>query len=434
MLEMAEIQVLLQDKTEDESMKLLHTFLDVNMIDPETYRELVYEVTKNHVLASHPYTIYQMSGDHRWRTYVREPYGKRKAIIRKQKEDLEKDLVDHYRGTASENHPTFQNTYHLWRELKDLSVTDGTRAKHDTDYKRFFEGEEFITRPLSQITEADIERFIFKKISDCSLCRSALKSLVCIIKSVFAFAYKNRMNTEDPACDIDRSIFYRQCTEKERPIETVIIPDEEWIALYKLFQEDMLKDPAHMPPYAILFAAYTGVRVGELSVLKWDDIKTDPVTGTKFLLISRSESYNPTTKEYELRDVKNHKDRIFPITTQIQELLDALQQAQQDHGIYGEWLFPDGAGGNVHKNIIRDYLRRRCEKAGITEIGTHTLRRTFNSDLRTSGVSSVMASSLIGNSPYVNDLHYTFDVSDLAEKGRVAEMANQKRSRMTKVL
>lgn len=238
------------------------------------------------------------------------------------------------------------------------------------------------------------------------------------------------MNSEDPAKDIERSLFYKQCTEKERPINAVIIPDEEWVLLYNIFQEDMASKPANMRPYAILFAAYTGVRVGELSVLKWDDIRVDPVTGCSFILINRSESYNPATHEYELRDIKNHKDRIFPVTTQIQELLDTLKQVQMEHDICGEWLFPDGKGGHIHKNPIRDYLRVRCEKAGITEKGTHTLRRTFNSDLRTSGVSSIMAASLIGNSTFVNDQHYTYDISNLAEKERVAEAANRKRAGM----
>ncbi len=181
-----------------------------------------------------------------------------------------------------------------------------------------------------------------------------------------------------------------------------------------------------MAPYAILFAAFTGVRVGELSVLKWEDIRDDPFTGGRFILINRSESYNPVDNSYEIRDVKNHKDRIYPVTPQIQELLDTLKKVQEEHHLSCEWLFPDGNGGHIHKNPIRDCFRNRCKMVGITKKGTHALRRTLNSELRISGVSSVMAASLIGNSTFVNDKHYTFDVSNLAEKEKIIEKANKK--------
>ena len=46
----------------------------------------------------------------------------------------------------------------------------------------------------------------------------------------------------------------------------------------------------------------------------------------------------------------------------------------------------------------------------------HAIRRTFNSNLKCNGVSTTVASSLLGHTERVNEQNYTYDVTGMAEK------------------
>jgi integrase len=316
--------------------------------------------------------------------------------------------------------------------LHDKKVVNNTIAKYDSDFTRYFDGEDFCQRPIASITYAEVELFIFKKVEELNLCREALKTFLGYVKGPFAYAKTNKIISENVAKEIQRAEFYSKCTEIEHPKDVILVPDNDWIQLHERLQKNLSEKPYYFPPYAIMLAAFTGMRVGELSVLKWSDIQTDPISGCTYIGICRSETYDVTTKEYSIRDLKNHKTRAYPLSSPIHELLDLIEKRQMEAGIKNEWLFSDGHGSHIHKRPICDCLKNRCNQIGIRPKGIHAFRRQINSDMRCDGVSAVITSSLIGNSEAVNKKHYTFDVSSLEEKERIVELTNQKRLDISK--
>ena len=418
--------------TKDADNILLPLF-HAGMIEESDYNQLKEEMTRKEILANHKSAI-SLHKDGRWRTYVPTPSGKTKLKVRTTREKLEDDIVAAYKAIhkVQERGMTFDECYWKWRELHDLKVTNNTIAKYDTDYKRYFENEEFSMRPIADITEEDVERFIFSKIIELKLCREAVKTFLCYIKDTFRSARKNRVIAEDVTTEIQRSDFFSKCTEVEHPRDAVLVPDEDWKLLYERLQIDLRDKPTYFPPYAILMAAFTGMRVGELSVLKWSDIQTDPISGRTYIGICRSETYDVKIKEYSIRDVKNHCNRIYPISTQIHQLLVLIQKNQKEAGIQSEWIFYSEECGHIHKRQISDCLKNRCNEIGIRPKGIHAFRRQLNSDMRCDGVSEVITSSLIGNSKTINEKHYTFDVTGLEEKERIVERTNKKRLAVSK--
>jgi integrase len=277
------------------------------------------------------------------------------------------------------------------------------------------------------ITEEDVEKFIFFKIDQLKLCREAVKSLLGYIKGTFKSAKKNHDIADDVTKDIQRSEFYGKCTEIQHPVDALLVPEEDWEKLYKRIREDIEKKPYYFPPYAIILSALTGMRVGELSVLRWEDICTDSVSGCTYIGICRSETYDTIDKTYRIRDIKNHRNRVYPISPQIQQLFWEIQQLQEAVGIQTPWIFYDPKHDHINKRQITNCLKNKCNAIGIRPKGTHAFRRQINSDMRCEGVSVVIASSLIGNSEAVNEKHYTFDVSGLEEKEHIVEKMNEKR-------
>ncbi len=62
-------------------------------------------------------------------------------------------------------------------------------------------------------------------------------------------------------------------------------------------------------------------------------------------------------------------------------------------------------------------LRKGASKQlNIPERGIHAFRKTFNSNMRYSGVSEVVASALLGHSPQINREYYTYDKTSIQEK------------------
>ena len=212
--------------------------------------------------------------------------------------------------------------------------------------------------------------------------------------------------------------FYKYCTEVKKPIEKKIVSDKEMHLLYEQFNRDYQEQPEYIPTYAVEFATLTGFRVAEISALKWDSI-TD-----EYIIVDKSEKYNRKTKEYYIDKTKNQKERIFPLTTEIKDLLNRVKKAEMKSGYICEWVFAN-ENGRIHAPIISSCTKNKCRQVGITEKGIHAYRKTVNSKMRCNGVSSVVAASLLGHSQEVNEEYYTFDVASLEDKIKVVSTMNK---------
>ena len=184
------------------------------------------------------------------------------------------------------------------------------------------------------------------------------------------------------------------------------------------FTRDYANKPWYIPTYAVVLASLTGMRVGELSALRWEDIENGKI------IIRNSEKYDRKAKEYFISSTKNDKVRSFPITEEIEKLLESVKNAEIEYGYYCEWIFAN-ENGRVHAPVISSCIKNKCRIAGITEKGIHALRKTVNSKMRHNGVSKSVASSLLGHTEEVNEKYYTFDVSSMEEKKCIVSKVNQ---------
>lgn len=64
--------------------------------------------------------------------------------------------------------------------------------------------------------------------------------------------------------------------------------------------------------------------------------------------------------------------------------------------------------------------------AGIGDKSIHSIRRTFNSQMRCSGVSSTVAAAILGHSERVNENNYTYDVTQMQYKLDIVNMVASK--------
>ncbi len=75
-----------------------------------------------------------------------------------------------------------------------------------------------------------------------------------------------------------------------------------------------------------VFPLISGVRVGEIAALMWDDIQNG------MIVVNKSEKYNREKKEYWIGPTKNGKERYMPLTDEIINLLMRIKAVQQKYG------------------------------------------------------------------------------------------------------
>lgn len=95
-----------------------------------------------------------------------------------------------------------------------------------------------------------------------------------------------------------------------------------------------------------------------------------------------------------------------------------MKKIQLKYGFSSEWVFANEEG-RLHAPVVSSCIKNKCKQLDIPPKGIHAFRKTFNSNMRCSGVSDVVAAALLGHSVQVNRMYYTFDTSSLEDKREI---------------
>lgn len=394
------------------------------------YVQKIVNMNKEEILKIHKEKFKYWQGKNgNWNSYfpkenIKPPYGK--LVSKVSQERLDKAILDFY---LVENKKaislTFQQVYREWREVKNLELVDNSVLRYNSDYKRFFAGTDFEDIPIDQINENTIKKFMLERIKESKLCRSACKKMFSYIKNTFRYARIEKYIPEDPAEYLELKHFSKYCFEKEKPIEEQVFNDTELSMILNGLKELYDDRLWYIPRYAVEFALLTGMRVGEIASLRWDDIQED------YIFIHSSVKHNRLKNEFYVGATKTKKSRQFPLCDEIRELLGRIQRVEKRYGLLCEYIFTDGKGSFINAQRISDCAKRLTNYLGIHGGGITALRKTINSNLRKQGVSATIASSILGHTAEVNEKYYTYDTSNLFEKQKIIEVRNSKIATLT---
>ena len=162
-----------------------------------------------------------------------------------------------------------------------------------------------------------------------------------------------------------------------------IIQLEEYLQLLK-FARPYLKT-------ALEIIFYTGMRIGELRLLKWSYIDKDK----RFIRIPAE-----ITKE--------KKSKIIPINNHVREILKSLPRA-----LHNEYVILRRGDMIKHKDGFSEALQMACKKAGIpygrkadNGITIHDMRRTVKTNMMNAGIIKEIRDTILGHSLTGMDVHY----------------------------
>ncbi|HVO19771.1 MAG TPA: site-specific integrase, partial [Anaeromyxobacter sp.] len=145
-------------------------------------------------------------------------------------------------------------------------------------------------------------------------------------------------------------------------------------------------------------ALKTGLRVGELLALKWQDI--DLVAG--HLIVRR------TLWRDQEGPPKGGLNRKVPLSD------EALATLKAHRHLRGPYVFCDEKGGRLTHSVVKDVVPDNCRRAGLGKrITTHGLRHTFASHLVMRGASLKAVQELLGHESIEMTLRYSHLTPDV---------------------
>ena len=189
-------------------------------------------------------------------------YAKTLDELRYKEEQIKKDKSDGIKTEA--RYTTVNEVYELWKELK-RGLKNNTFENYKYMYETFVR-HQIGSKTVSSLKKTDIKRFYNYLTDERQLKPSTIDSIHTVLHQILDMAVDDDYIRNNPSDNVLRELKQAHCfkTEKRRALTR---PEQE------LFLSYLKNTPAAQywyPIFAVLVG--TGLRVGELTGLRWCDV------------------------------------------------------------------------------------------------------------------------------------------------------------------
>lgn len=376
----------------------------------------------------HKYKITKTS-DGRYTTYVPDetkPTGLRQ-VRRHSQIKLYEYLFEFY-NIKPDKKLSFAELFMEWINYKKIfvgannkGISQSTIRRYERDYNNYLASTEIVSKSISVITSIDLETALRDIIRKHDMRLACFKNLFGYIKNVFEYAMRKQYLKTNPICFVDKNLLFTFCVPDAPKIdEDRVLTMQEFSLLKSAVLDHENRHPLYMPDYAIELAMLSGMRVGEISVLMWTDVRDG------YIYIDRAEQrldYSDKVCEIVIGEPKNRKHRKFPVTSEISELFERIRKL----GVESEFIFARETGERYRSHDISCAVDRRATEANISKTSIHGIRRTVSSFLNAeTNLSREAVANMLGHLPTTNERFYDYDISDRNAKLKALSELSQK--------
>lgn len=356
--------------------------------------------------------IWQAS-DGRWKTYV-EVAGHRKLIAKSNRATLEDEVVKILR----EPKPKFKECFDAWinEKLEYGEIQRQTYDRYTADYKRYISGTELENKEIKTINELYLENFIRQKISDNNLTAKNWGNMRILISGTMVWARKHGFT------DIRISLFLSELQLSNKIFRRVQMKDEEQV--FNTEEENKIKhyvsDHPEILGLGIMLAFSTGLRIGEVSALKWSDWNDD------ILIVQRTEIKYKIDGKWieEVRNFTKGRDGIREIVL-TDEAINILKTLYQYTGSQDGYIFlRDGA--RIKAAWLSNRIEAVCREVNIPHRSFHKIRKTYGTKLLDANVSDKIITKQMGHTEILTTKRfYYYNKEETASIKERLEKCNQ---------
>lgn len=403
--------------------QLLMSAVESGIINIDDVQKQMNIKKRQKILALHPYSVWQLS-DGRWRTYLPDDTkkNKRKAITKTKKEDLEEAIIKNVQGAEKQHEETVRSLYPEWLEYKAQHLpAESSVTRIEVDWKKFYLNNDearVIDRPIRLLTKLELDKWIHQTIRQYSMTKTAYYNFSIIIRQVLDYAVDLELITENPMRNfkVDPKMFRRV---KKKADETQVFSNEEFRKIHQLAWDDFKNrvKTYELSPLAVLFQFETGLRIGELCVVRYEDIEQPDYIHIQRMLRKQTGEVVDHTKT-------DCGDRQVYLTEEARRLVAVAKQRQTELCVPNDgYIFSINSLPLIHYPVEELY-RKYCDKLGITQKSSHKARKTYISALIDGQVNINTVRSMAGHSDERTTYgNYVFDRHTRAERNNMIEMA-----------
>lgn len=342
--------------------------LENGMIDIQTIQNKIEMYQRKELLEKHDHKIW-CGKDGKWYTYVYDEKGVRTLKKRNSKKEIE-DVIVGIMKEKMEN-PTIKEVFDEWndRRLELKKISSSTHLRNQQVYNRHY--SEFGEKRIKSVSQLDFEEFLEEQIPEHDLTAKAFANLKTITRGFLKRAKKRKLitfNVEDVFNDLDTSeTDFRKIIKED--YEEVFSEEEMPIIM------DYLKNNLDITNIGILLMFLTGMRIGEVVALKYEDFDTN------CFHVRRTETrFTDSTGKYVcgIKDFPKTQAGVRSVIIPSDYLWLVDMMKEQNPG--NEFIFMRN-GKRITTQAMRMRLKRMCKKLNIYHKSPHKIRKTYGSIL-----------------------------------------------------
>ena len=307
---------------------------------------------------------------------VREKLTIKKNLFSEASEEKSPDSM--YSAQIRSKNIVLANVAQEWlAEIKEKRKTS-TYTKYNLIYQNH------IDTVFKDISLHDLSDNFVKEGISSSLSESVRKSIYCVLNQILKFASRQYSLTLLP-------LKLPVCEGYNRPAKVLAKKEQKKLISVLYSEMDIFK-------MAVLICLYTGLRLGELCALKWEDIDFE----NKILMIDRTvqrlyeEGHKTKTVLLETTPKSAYSHREIPLPDTIMELFAHFFHDK-------DYIF--GTNKPLDPRSLQYHFKKILKEADLPNVNFHILRHTFSTNCIEDGTDVKSLSEMLGHS----DVHITMN-------------------------
>ena len=377
--------------------ELLSSIIDDGILDEDGVHKLMSKKKLDYVQKNHSLSIWK-GADGRWRTYLpdaEKPNG-RKLVSRGSHDELISMLFDFYTEAEKQRKRlqiTLEELFDEWQQHKSIYVTDSTIKRDKTTWKSLYEGDAITKKPICSLTKADIEEWILKKVRSKEMNAHQYNNFSLVMRQMLEYAMEIEIISSNPfdRIKIPKSRVLKP--EVKKPSEQeVFFPDErDALIQYAFKQFEEKRDRVQIfIPLAIAFLLYVGLRRGEVTALRFDDING------KQIILHDSYSHDMKCLKGRLKDGEGW--RTVSVVPAALDIIEKVREERERLDMPTDgFIFCVNEGFESFYSGLGKMINNYCEELGIPQRSLHKTRKTVASVLHVNGVDDLIIQKEFGH-------------------------------------
>ena len=345
--------------------------------------------------------------------------------LREKELDVLRDVLDGVK--ADKNNLTINDLYNSWVQLK-RGLKDNTFSNYKYMYTMFVEPD-FGKRKIVDLKRSDIRSFYNYLADERHVQINTIDCIHTVLHQVLELGVEDdylRYNPSDNALKELKKARNFESTKRR----ALTLPEQE------LFEAYLSKQGQYHRWYPIfIIMLWTGMRVGEVTGLRWCDIDLEDDTISVNHTLVYYDKRNDERCTFAINTPKTAAgERIIPMLPKVKEAFLMEKQYQEECGLesravvdgYRDFIFINRFGNVQHQGTLNKALSRivrdcnfeildkphKKDTVILPKFSNHSLRHTFTTRMCEAGVNLKVMQEILGHA----DAETTMDIYAEATK------------------